>query len=608
MRARRLSFVLLLAGAAVLAMAAPSRAQLVSERIVSYGVDLTIQQDGSLLVVERIEYDFGSTEHHGIFRDIPARFTYDDTHDRVYPIDVQSVEGSPGTPAGFKVDRSGSLFRIQIGDANKTITGRHTYTITYRVQGALNGFADHDELYWNAVGPGWTVPVGPISVKVTAPAAIGDRVTCFSGPVRSSLTCAGHKVSGSTATFRQPSLDPDEALTIVVGFPTGVVPTPHSILVERFSLNRAFARTPASLSLTALAALFSLGGLGWLLWTRGRDRRAVGSQMDIAFARSQDGAQRVPLFEEGTYPVEYVPPDDIKPGQVGALVDEQVNPVDVTASIVDLAVRGYLVIEEIPKHGLFGKPNWRLTQLKDPTDDLLEYERLLLVGLFEDSDPDAQGRPSVLLSDLKKKFSARLKKVQDALYNDVLTRKWFAGRPDKVRDTWHTRGWALAIIGGVLLWFLVSKTHLALVALPIVLGGLLMAATSKWMPRRTPKGTGMVRRVLGFRTYIETAEAAESRFQERENIFSKYLPYAIVFGCTDKWARAFAHLGDEATTATWYVGPHPFTYLAFADSIDHFSMSSAGTISSTPSASGSSGFGGGGFSGGGGGGGGGGSW
>jgi hypothetical protein len=82
----------------------------------------------------------------------------------------------------------------------------------------------------------------------------------------------------------------------------------------------------------------------------------------------------------------------------------------------------------------------------------------------------------------------------------------------------------------------------------------------------------------------------------------------VVFGLTEKWARAFAGLGDRAPDTSWYVGSQPFTYNAFASSIDGFSVSTAGTIASTPSGSGSSGFGGGGSSGGGGGGGGGGSW
>ena len=100
-----------------------------------------------------------------------------------------------------------------------------------------------------------------------------------------------------------------------------------------------------------------------------------------------------------------------------------------------------------------------------------------------------------------------------------------------------------------------------------------------------------------------------ARFAERANLFYEYLPYAIVFGATDRWAKAFEGLADEATSgAGWYLSSRPLTALAFADAMDSFAVTSAGTIASTPGGSGSSGFSGGGFSGGGGGGGGGGSW
>jgi len=143
----------------VILFPAAARAQSGGERIRSYDASITIQRDGSLLVVERIDYDFDGLARHGIFRDIPVRFTYDSRHDRVYAIDIVSVVGSPGTPDQFTVQKSGNLLRIRIGDPDRTITGRHTYTITYRVRGALNGFPDHDELYWNAIGTEWVVPI-----------------------------------------------------------------------------------------------------------------------------------------------------------------------------------------------------------------------------------------------------------------------------------------------------------------------------------------------------------------------------------------------------------------------------------------------------------------
>jgi uncharacterized protein (TIGR04222 family) len=280
-------------------------------------------------------------------------------------------------------------------------------------------------------------------------------------------------------------------------------------------------------------------------------------------------------------------------------VDEQANVLDVSATIVDLAVRGFLTITEIPKHGLFGKPDWTLRRTDAATEPLLAYERALIDGLFRDGN-------DVTVSSLRTTFVARLSTVQDDLYDDAVTRGWFGVRPDKVRTTWKGRGVLLTLAGAALVFALARWTHLGLLGLPILLAGLLLTIEAHRMPARTAKGTAMLRRIRGFRTVIEKAEANQARWAEQENVFTRYLPYAIVFGCTDKWAKAFAAVGMPPDT-TWYVGTQPFTYLAFADSMDHFTVTTGGTIASTPSGSGGSGFSGG-SSGGGGGGGGGGSW
>jgi uncharacterized membrane protein len=118
----------------------------------------------------------------------------------------------------------------------------------------------------------------------------------------------------------------------------------------------------------------------------------------------------------------------------------------------------------------------------------------------------------------------------------------------------------------------------------------------------------MMRRTLGFAKYIRTAETQQQAFAERANLFTAYLPYAIVFKCVDQWARAFQDIDMQAATAGWYVGQSTFNPGAFSSSMTAFSTSASSSISSTPGGSGGSGFGGGGSSGGGGGGGGGGSW
>ena len=120
-----------------------------SEQIVDYRSDVTIEPDGTILVHETIVYDFGVVPKHGIFRDDPACAPTSRArtgYDRVYPLDVVSVSGSAGTPAQYTVEEDGDNERIKIGDPDRTITGEHTYDIMYRVRGAMNAFADHDEL------------------------------------------------------------------------------------------------------------------------------------------------------------------------------------------------------------------------------------------------------------------------------------------------------------------------------------------------------------------------------------------------------------------------------------------------------------------------------
>ena len=582
--------------------AGPAAAQAGSERITAYNVEIQVEATGSMLVTETIDYDFASNSRHGIFREIPVRTGYDSRYERTFPLKVISVAGSEGTPDEYESETAGNYKRLKIGDPDKTITGAHRYTIVYRVDAALNGFPEHDELYWNAIGTEWTVPIDQATVRVTTPADI-TQVACFGGGSGSRLPCSEADHAGRVAGFTQGGLDSGEGITVVVGFAKGAVPTPVPVLDERWSLSRAFSATPATVgaSLALLAAV--VFGVARLAWRTGRDRRYAGSPVDAAFATAgQEEAVRPSFGQFGAEetPVEFVPPDGLRPGQVGTLVDEAANTLDVTATIVDLAVRGHLRIDEIPKKGFFGKADWTLTKLKDG-GDLRRYERALLDGLFKGGD-------EVKLSALRNTFADRLRKVQDALYDDVITQGWFVGRPDKVRLRWRVIG-VLAVAGALaILIVLAAFTHAALIGIPLLVGAVALLASAGRMPRRTAKGTGVLRRVEGFRRFIDESEKDRARFAEQKHLFSEYLPYAIVFGATEKWARAFAGLDGELPEPGWYGGSSTFTAAGFSDSIDGFAVTTAGTITSTPAGSGSSGFSGGGFSGGGGGGGGGGSW
>lgn len=550
------------------------------------------------MVDETITYDFGSSVgKHGIYRTIPVRFPYepDPDFERIYAIGSIEVEGSEGTPDDLEVSDENGRKSLRIGDPDRTVEGRHTYHIRYVVRGALNGFDDHDELYWNAVGHEWSVPIERATARVTAPGGI-NQIACFAGPVGSNLPCATSSTeSPAAATFGHGVQGPGQGLTVVVGMAKGMVPEPTAILDEKFSLAKAFAVTPATTSGAGAVGLVSMLLIGRLLWRTGRDRTAVGA----------DVVHR-PLGEDAAGPVEFRPPEGTRPAQIGVLVDERADPLDVTATIVDLAVHGHLIIEEIPKEGWFGKADWKLVATGAPDDDLHPYERRLLGGLFD-------GRTEVTLSALKNTFASDLGAVQTMLYADCVRQGWFARRPDRVRGIYLALGLVATLLSVGLLVLLVVFTHAAVVALPLLAASLVLVVGHRWTPARTPKGSRTLSHALGFREFVTSAEAGRMQFAEEENIFARYLPYAIIFGATEKWAKAFAGLdGAPPPDGLGWYRPYgawtAFDAVHFSDSMNSFTIQTAGTIVSTPSSSGSSGFGGGGFSGGGGGGGGGGSW
>lgn len=559
-----------------------------------------VQSDGSIRVVETILVDFGTQQKHGIFRSIPVVYSFDQQNNRVYDLTVESVTDRNGKAWPYTTSRDGANEVVKIGDPNRTVSGAQSYRITYQVRGALNAFSDHDELYWNVSGS-WPVRQLQVTATVTLPGDTPITAACYQGATGSTETCR-ETTSARSASFQSTrELPEQQQMTIVVGFSKELVPLPVPTLEPKErDIDQFFDATPTTLGGGGVVLLAVLGGIGYGWWRFGRDRQYA----TLRYVDESSPEQTRPLFSSEPVVVEYSPPDKLRPAQLGLIIDESADPLDVTATIVDLAVRGYLTITETQKEGLlgsiFGGRDWKLTQTDKPADDLLEYERVILNGIFALQNPTH-------ISDLKNRFYTYLHSAQKDLYQDAMARKWFAFPPDDARAVWLIAGIGLAIVGFAVTVGLGGSFGAGLVGVPIVLGGVVLAAISGAMSKRTAVGHDVFRRTMGFREYINTAEKDRQRFNEQTNLFAEYLPYAIVFRCVEKWARAFEGIGEEATRG-WYYGPTMFNAAAFSQNLQSFSSSVASTVASTPGGSGGSGFGGGGFSGGGGGGGGGGSW
>ncbi|GIU85004.1 MAG: hypothetical protein KatS3mg008_1779 [Acidimicrobiales bacterium] len=570
------------------------------EAVRSYKIDVQIDRDGEAEFDEKIVYDFGGEVRHGIYREYIVRVRCDERYDRVWPFEMISVD-SPDAPDQVSVEDVGDRKRLRIGDPDLTVTGRHDYRVRVRMRGVVNPFPEHDEFFWNAVGHEWSVPILGVTVTVRGPAEATD-VICFAGPFGSGDPCESKRLRDGVAEFAHSALMPGSGLTVGVKWPKGVFSDPRPILEERWSFERAFSLTPVTLAASLAGGLALLGG--WLVFAyrTGRDRVAVGSPTDVAFATVDARSVPVPFFADDDSPVEFAPPEGIRPAQMGVLMYERVRPVDLAATLVDLAVRGHLMITE---EGSRWRTDYVLTRRDEGRDDLLDYESAFLAAVFKDS------RREERLSKLKGRFHRDHLRIKEMIYEDATRRGWFAGRPDRVRTKWKAIALVILLVGLGLTYVLARYTTLGLLGIPVVVLGLVVSVSAPRLPRRTPAGVGLLRRCSGFQSFIVDSEAPRARWAEQRNIFSEYLPYAIVLGESEKWAKTFEGLGPEAVgDVPWYRGDRPLSPSYLASEMRSFSARAGSTLAFTPPGGGGvgrSGFSGG-FSGGGGGGGGGGSW
>jgi uncharacterized membrane protein len=546
----------------------------------SFDVTVTLAKEYDFEVEERIRWDFEGAQKHGIFRTIPLRYARPPAPDYRIEVDVQSVTDENGVPYPWKESSRGGVLDLRIGDPNITVTGQREYVIRYRVGRALLYFPEHDELYWNATGNDWPVPIESVRASVTLPAgttASVARRACFAGPAGSRLAACTASDEGDTVRFEATqTLQPGSGLTLVVGLPKGFLPEPSA-------LRQFLLRASDFLSVWLLAPI---GAFAFML----RKWRSQG----------RDPVSAVAL------PVRYEPPEGLTPAEVGTVVDESADTLDLTATILDLAVRGFLVIEEVEttKFLFLSNRDYRLQRTDLAETSLKTHERLLLAALF------SSGK-AVLTSDLKDKFYANVPGITQALYKEVSgDQGFFPSAPDRVRTNYRTAGVALLVLGPV--GGIIQESMLAIVC--GVLAGVIVLGFARHMPRRTPAGRKACDDILGFREFVTRVDQdrLERMGGKTAARFEQVLPYAIVLGVADQWATAFAGIYTEPPN--WYRSTRyqdGFVPTRFVSDVGQSLSTLGDSLTSRPASkgggSGSSGFSGG-SSGGGFGGGGGGSW
>ena len=590
---RRALFLLLLALAACAAGATgamgAARADRGGYQIRSFQTDLEVQRDGDVVVTERLEVDF-SEPRHGIYRTIPVRYT--DPRGFAYSLGFRllGVEDGRGGKHPVRTSHEGHDVNLRIGDADRTVQGLVTYVIRYRVRDALVARPEHDELYWNATGTDWQAGIGEAGATIRLPAAVDDaglETAAYVGRFGSTEQgVAIERPSGAEIAFRAPRpLGPLEGLTVAAAWPRGIVERPSALVSgARLAADNWILAAP----LAALAL--------WIAQWRRRGRDPQG---------------------RGSIVVRYEAPEGVTPGELGTVVDERVDTRDITATLVDLAVRGFVRVrvEEKPLvFGLFSSEEIVLERRRDGAGaseaGLLPHERRMLEALFS-------GVNEVAIDDLRERFYRHIPGIRDALLERVTARGYFSGKPTAVRTRWGLIG-----LGGALAVFLVGALWgwLRGGIMPEALGVPLAAAVAtaivgfafaRVMPQRTAKGVELREWALGFEEFVERVEAGKLEQDRARNVFETLLPYAMALGVAAAWARRFEGIYAQGGSPAWFVGKNPVQGLStrgFERSLSGAMTRTAGAMTQAPRSKGSSGSGGGGSSGGGGGGGGGGSW
>jgi len=617
MRRLRWMLVVVLA-ASLLAMVAPAQAQsktLVWER---YDVFLNILPNGDVRVTERQTINFTSGVFTFGFAIIPL-----DKMEAIADISISEPNGPVYTQVGYGIDPR-SFYVNEAGNELEVywyfppaVNETRTFDLSYTVRGAVRIYESGDKLQWIAIDGERDFPILNASVQVTLPEG-ASFLDIDSAGVRADWEQLD---SGRSVRYvAQSTMGPSDVMEIGVEFSHGVVPSqlPHWQAAvdeqENFDLN---VRPVLNLGVGALAALIALGGplLVYLMWyLRGRDP-AIGP---------------VPEYIE-------TPPDDLPPGLLGSLIDEQADMQDIVATIVDLARKGYLTIEEKEGKGLFGLGSTDFTfQRTDKDDaDLRAYERKVLRGIFTGSRTERK------LSSLRNKFYTKLPGIQEELYEDLVRSGLFKRRPDRTRAAWTGFG-VVALVGAIILGVLLVPLSdyagaFPCLAVALGLGAVSLLMAGRFMPAKTLKGAEATAKWNAFRNYLQRIEHLKD-LKQAADLFEPYLPYAIAFGMNQSWVNKFSRL-TEASAPQWYI-PYPRHYggdvggggggasgglsrqmpagsgrasgglqgmsdslggglQSMSDGLSTMLNSTGRVLGSAPSSSGSSGGGGGGFSGGG---------
>ena len=544
---------------------------------------VVINPDGMIEVTETIEAEFIGSNWHGIYRTIPVEYVTPQGLNYTLFLEPQSVTDESGQPLKYEQNRQGRNTKFKIYVPNPDNATR-TVILRYRVLNALTFFEDHDELYWNVTGNEWEAPIEHASAQIELPAGVtGLHAISYSGPFGSRGQDAEVESSSNLVEFRSTrSLEFHEGLTAVVGWDKGFVHEPTASQKILFILR---SNWPIFIPVGVFVLMF------YWFWASGRDP------------------------ERDAITVQYEPPDNLTPAECGTLVDDKVALRDITATLVDLAVKGYLTIECQGENMQLGLMKDYIFHLKKPPGDwnnLKPHERQMLRGIFVPENPalmllatlqdvtknlplasaaltlpkamtmaeqnptipkqyseafraiseaEKVPLPEVALSDLQNRFSLHLPIIRNQIFDTLKKDGYYLHRPDAFRRAIVTLG--------VLSGFFMIPVGLVLAAttgtaptpwiVAAILTGIIISGFGWFMTARTITGARTFAKVLGFEDFLGRVEKDQiERLEKTPELFEKYLPYAMALHVEKKWVQAFASIAMQPPQ--WYQGSYESSF------------------------------------------------
>ena len=511
----------------------------------TYDVDITVDASGDLHVVERQVVRFQGRYSSG-FAEIPlANLTEIDNVEvavgnsaNATPVELDYKRSSryDSDPGTYTYNETGSSLEIDYAFTPTSYSGseERLIVVSYDVIGALRVYDDvaepNQQLWWMAISSDVTdiAPVDAATVSVTLPQEVSsDQIQAEP---------ADPSVDGATYTWTQRDLGEGDQFEIGLYFPiiTSATAQDWQIRDDQIQAEREKAderSAVAGVFLFAAGALLSIGGgiaLFAIWYSFGRDPQ-VG-----------------PVAE---YLPE--PPDDLGPGAAGTLIDENVNARDVISSVVDLAKRGVLQMDET-------NGSYTYT-LKEHGETLDHSEQRLLDAIFGLS---ATAGKAATMAQIQATFVASQETIHEGYYDELVSRGYFRQSPAAQRRRWRTLAWGIPVVAAAVAIAIpvLAGGMSGWIAFPIFAGVVLFVAAlmiSRVMPKKTLEGAEAAAKWRAFKTYLDDIEKYEN-LEESKQIFDKYLPYAVAFGLESTWVQKFAAVNTPAPEwfgGDWVGGP-----------------------------------------------------